>query len=63
MADNVQIDLIRLANGERLLRFTEPKSGIALERNLDPARPVSEQKTKLAKVFEAAVAQAQLSFA
>jgi len=31
--EKIQIDLIKLVGGERLLRLTEPQSGLALERN------------------------------
>jgi hypothetical protein len=61
--NKIEIELIKLASGARLLRFTEPKSGLTLERKLDPNRPVSEQKDALAKVFQAALEQAQLAFA
>jgi hypothetical protein len=59
--NKIEVELIKLASGARLLRFTEPKSGLALERKLDPNRPVSEQKDALAKVFQAALEQ--LAFA
>ncbi len=60
---NIEIELVKLASGARLLRFTEPKSGLTLERKLDPNRPVSEQKQALVKVFEVALTQAALTFA
>jgi hypothetical protein len=56
----IEIELIKLVGGVRLLRFTEPKSGLALERKLDPNRPVNDQKKALAKVFQAALTQAEL---
>ena len=61
--NNIEVELVKLASGARLLRFTEPKSGLTLERKLDPNRPVSDQKEALAKVFQAALTQAQLAFA
>jgi hypothetical protein len=61
-AENVQIDLIKLADGGRLLRFTDRTSGLSVERKLDAARPVNEQKKQLGEVFAAAVARAQLAF-
>jgi hypothetical protein len=61
-ADNVQIDLIKLADGARLLRFTDRASGLSVERKLDSARSVDEQKKQLGEVFAAAVARAQLAF-
>ena len=57
----IQIDLIKLTNGERLLRLTEPHSGLALERKLDPKQPVVRQKDRLFAVFEAALAREELS--
>jgi hypothetical protein len=60
--ENVQIDLIKLADGARLLRFTDRVSGVSVERKLDVARSVNEQKQKLGEVFEAAIARAQLAF-
>ncbi len=61
--NRIQIELVKLATGARLLRLTEPTSGLALERTLDPKVPVSAQKVALAKVFQAALDQAQLAFA
>ena len=43
---NIQIDLIKLVGGGRLLRLTEPQSGLALEKKLDPQKPVASQKKK-----------------
>ena len=59
----IQIDLIRLPNGERLLRLTEPQSGLALEKKLDAGQPVVRQKERLLGVFAAALARAELSAA
>ena len=60
---NIQIDLIKLVGGERLLRLTEPRSGLALEKKLDPHKPVARQKETLFGVFEAALARAELAAA
>jgi len=57
---NIQIDLIKLAGGDRLLRLSEPQSGLSLEKMLDPQEPVVGQKEKLLGVFEAALARAEL---
>ena len=57
----IQIDLIKLVNDERLLRLTEPQSGLALEKKLDPQKPVASQKEMLFGVFEAALARAELA--
>ena len=60
---NIQIDLIKLVGGERLLRLTEPQSGLSLEKKLDLQKPVATQKEKLFSVFEAALARAELAAA
>ena len=57
--DKIQCDLIKLANGERILRLTEPQSGLSLEKKLDPAQPIVRQKERLFGVFEAALAKAE----
>jgi hypothetical protein len=57
---DIEIELIKLAGGGRLLRLIEPKSGLTLERELDPKRPVRAQREALAKVFRAALAQSEL---
>ena len=65
MADrnNIEIELVKLADGARLLRFTEPKSGLTLERKLDPRRSVTAQKQQLARVFEVTLVKAEATFA
>lgn len=37
----IQIDLIKLAGGERLLRLTDPQTGLSLEKRLDSQKPVA----------------------
>jgi hypothetical protein len=59
--NNIRIDLIKLASGERLLRLTEPQSGLSLEKKLDPKQPVVRQKERLLGVFEAALTKAELA--
>jgi len=61
--DKIQIDLIKLVSGERLLRLTEPHSGLALEKKLDPTKSVASQKQKLFGVFEAALNRNELATA
>ena len=58
--NKIQIDLIKLVGGERLLRLTEPQSGLSLEKKLDPKQPVASQKENLFGVFDAALARAEL---
>ncbi len=57
---HIQFDLIKLVSGERLLRLTEPQTGLSLEKKLNPADPVVRQKERLLRVFESALAQAEL---
>jgi len=61
-AQKMEIELVKLADGARLLRFTDFRSGVSVERKLDAGRSVDKQKQQLAEVFEAAVARAQLAF-
>ncbi len=58
--DDIQIELIKLAGGDRLLRLFEPLSGLALERKLDAQRSVHDQKIQLIGVFETALRQAEV---
>jgi hypothetical protein len=57
--DKIQLDLVKLVNGERILRLTDPRSGLALEKKLLPAEAVVRQKERLLQVFEAALARAE----
>jgi hypothetical protein len=61
--DKIQVHLIKLVSGERLLRLTDLPSGLALEKKLDPRQPVVRQKKHLFSVFEAALARAELAAA
>ena len=53
------MELIKLLTGERLLRLIDKKSGLALEKQIDPTQPVLRQKERLFGVFEAALAKAE----
>ena len=59
--EKIQMELIKLKCGERLLRLTEPQSGLSLERKSNPERSVADQKRQLLSVFEAALEQAELT--
>jgi hypothetical protein len=61
--NKIQFDLIKLLNGERLLRLTEPQSGLCLEKKLSPTDAVVRQKEKLLRAFEAALAKVELTAA
>ncbi len=56
--DNIQITLLRLKDGSRLLRLSEPETGLALERALNPSRPVLPQKQLLKALFETMIQRA-----
>lgn len=58
--DKIQIDLIKLVSGERILRLTEPQTGLSLEKKLAPTDAVVRQKDRLLSVFEAALARADV---
>ena len=58
--DKIQFDLIKLVSGERILRLTEPQSGLSLEKKLSPVDAVVRQKEKLLRVFEAALSRAEM---
>ena len=59
--DKIQFDLVKLLNGGRLLRLTEPQSGLTLEKKLAPTDAVVRQKETLFQAFEAALARVELS--
>jgi len=59
--NKIQFDLIKLVTGERILRLTEPHSGLALEKKLAPSDAVVRQKEKLLGAFEAALARVELA--
>lgn len=48
----IQITLSRLKDGSRLLRLSEPETGLALERSLNPKRPLLRQKQNLGALFD-----------
>ena len=47
-----QIQLVTLADGERLLRMEDKDSGLSLERKLNPQQSTVAQKVKLLWLFE-----------
>jgi hypothetical protein len=52
MTKRIQIQLVKLANGARLLRFSEKKSGLSLEKQIAARQPVVRQKQRLLREFE-----------
>jgi hypothetical protein len=57
--DKIQFDLVKLLNGERILRLTDPQSGLSLEKKLKASEAVVRQKDRLLQVFDAALARAE----
>lgn len=56
--DTIQITLLRLKDGSRLLRLSEPETGLALERTLNPSRPMLRQQQQLKALFESMIQRA-----
>ncbi len=53
MNDGIDIKLLKLASGERILRFEHPISGLCLEKRLDAGSAVAAQKGRWLKSFAA----------
>ncbi len=51
MNPEIQIDLVKLADGSRLLRLSEAASRLCLEKRLDPSASVLRQKKHWLDVF------------
>jgi hypothetical protein len=51
MKRSIDMLLLKLADGGRVLRFCEPSSGLCLEKRLDPGKSVAQQKKRWEKVF------------
>lgn len=58
--DTIQMALLRLQDGSRLLRLSEPETGLALERALNPDRSVVRQKQQLKALFQSVIQSAGL---
>lgn len=52
MKANVEMLLLKLADGARVLRSNEPASGLCLEKRLDPRQSVARQKERWMHVFQ-----------
>jgi len=57
--DRIQFDLVKLLNGERILRLTDPLSGLSLEKKLSPGEAIVRQKGRLLEIFQATLATAE----
>ncbi len=51
MKHNIEILLLKLADGGRILRLCEPRSGLCLEKRLDAQESVARQKERWSHVF------------
>lgn len=45
--ENLKIELTRLAEGNRLIRVSEPTLGICLEKKTQPGQSIVKQKNQL----------------
>jgi len=52
----IEIELIKLASGGRVIRLTSLAPKLVLQQEIDPRLPVLKQKTRLVAAFEAALA-------
>lgn len=51
MKRSIELLLLKLADDGRVLRIQEPASGLCLEKRLDPAQSVAQQKERWKQVF------------
>jgi len=61
--EQIEVNLVKLADGNRLLRLSYAPLGLVLEKKLDATQALAQQKTRLFGIFEAALAKAELSAA
>jgi hypothetical protein len=48
----IEVQLVKLAGGKRLLRVTDQGSGLSLEKKLDPNTPLMRQMQQTQALFE-----------
>lgn len=53
MKRDIEMLLLKLADGARILRLSEPQSGLCLEKRLDPTQSVARQKDRWTQAFVA----------
>jgi hypothetical protein len=58
-AKKIDIELVKLTNGVRLMRLTSQSSTLALEQQLDQEQAVSTQKKLLLSLFKAVLKQSE----
>lgn len=61
MNEQIRVELLKLANGERLLRLEHPTSGLCLEKRLDAGIPLVAQTTRWREVFASLLARELLA--
>jgi hypothetical protein len=59
-AEAIQILVLKLKDAARLLRLTDDDSGLVLEKEIDPKRPVLPQQQQLLTLFETALSHAAM---
>lgn len=55
MKRDVELLLLKLTDGGRILRLSEPRSGLCLEKRLDPQDSLLRQKQRWLHVFTAMI--------
>ena len=53
MKRDIEMLLLKLADGARILRLSDRESGLCLEKRLDPKQSVARQKERWAQAFAA----------
>ena len=53
MKRDIEMLLLKLADGARILRLSDRESGLCLEKRLDPTQSVARQKERWAQAFAA----------
>jgi hypothetical protein len=51
MKRDIELLLLKLADGGRVLRLVEPRSGLCLEKRLDPEESLARQKERWKLAF------------
>ena len=51
MKRDIEMLLLKLADGARILRLSDPESGLCLEKRLDPTQSVARQKQRWVHAF------------
>lgn len=53
MKRDIELLLIKLADGGRIMRSSEPASGLCLEKRIDAKDPIARQKERWRQMFVA----------